>query len=74
VRGAVSGAGDRENGLGEGGLSCSAPRHVEGCLEECREKNYAAPYAADSRPVWYIAINYNAATRTLDDPLAEQVK
>jgi len=43
-------------------------------LDQCREKNYAAPYAADPRPVWYVALNYNAATRTLDDPLAEQVR
>jgi len=47
---------------------------AQAALAQCREKNYAAPYAADSRPVWYIALNYNAATRTLDDPLAEQVK
>jgi len=43
-------------------------------LDQCREKNYAGPYAANARQVWYIALNYSAATRTIDDPLCEQVK
>jgi len=47
---------------------------AQAALDQCRKQNYAAPYASDPRPVWYIALNYNAATRTLDDPLAEQVR
>jgi len=43
-------------------------------LDQCRKKNYAAPYAADPRQVWYVALNYSAATRTIDDPLCERVK
>ena len=42
--------------------------------QECRAKNYAAPYAADPRTVWYLGVSYDDATRTLDDPLAERVK
>jgi len=48
-------------------------RSAQDALDQCRERNYAAPYAADPRPVWYIALNYNPATRTLDDPLCERV-
>jgi len=49
-------------------------RSAQEALDQCREKNYAAPYAADPRQVWYVALNYSAATRTIDDPLCEQVK
>jgi len=46
---------------------------AQDALDQCRKKNYAAPYAADARQVWYVALNYSAATRTIDDPLCEQV-
>ena len=48
-------------------------RSAEDALNQCREKNYAAPYLNDARPVWYIALNYNDTTRTIDDPLCEAV-
>ena len=47
-------------------------RTAAAALEQCRERNYAAPYVADPRPVWYVALNYNATTRTLDAPLCER--
>jgi len=47
-------------------------RSAQEALDQCHKKNYAAPYAADPRPVWYVALNYSAATRTIDDPLCEQ--
>ena len=47
-------------------------KSAEDTLDQCREKNYAAPYLSDSRAVWYIALNYNDTTRTIDDPLCEK--
>ena len=40
-------------------------------MDQIQKKNYAAPYAADSRPVWIIGLSFDSATRQLTDAVAE---
>ena len=47
---------------------------AEAALAQCRDRNYAAPYADDARTVYYIGVNYDPANRTVDDPLCEEAK
>ena len=46
-------------------------RSARTALAQCRRNNYAAPYAADPRPVWYVALNYSKKSRTFTAPLCE---
>jgi len=40
-------------------------------MDQLQRKNYAAPYAADSRPIWLIGLSFDSATRQLTDAQAE---
>ena len=40
-------------------------------MDQIQRKNYAAPYAADSRPIWLIGLSFDSATRQLIDHKAE---
>jgi len=43
-------------------------------LGQCRDRNYAAAFAGDERPVYYVGVNYNPAenVRTTDDIVCER--
>lgn len=40
-------------------------------MDQIQKKNYAAPYAADNRPIWLIGLSFDSATRQLTDAVAE---
>jgi len=42
-------------------------------IRQCRDRNYAAAFAGDLRPVHYVGVSYNpaAAVRTTDDIVCE---
>ena len=40
---------------------------VDRAFAQIREKNYAAPYLADSRPIWLIGLSFDSKTRHLID-------
>jgi len=44
-------------------------------IRQCRERNYAAAFAGDPRPVYYVGVNYNPSegVRTTDDIVCEPV-
>jgi hypothetical protein len=44
---------------------------IDKAFSQIREKGYAEPYAADSRPVWLIALSFDSKTRCLVDCAAE---
>jgi hypothetical protein len=44
---------------------------IDKAFTQIREKGYAEPYAADSRPVWLIALSFDSKTRCLVDCAAE---
>jgi hypothetical protein len=44
---------------------------IDKAFTQIREKGYAKPYAADSRPVWLIALSFDSKTRCLVDCAAE---
>ena len=45
---------------------------VDRAFAQIREKKYAEPYSADSRPVWLIGISFDSKTRHLVDIAAER--
>ena len=45
---------------------------VDKAFSQIREKGYAEPYRADSRPVWLIGLSFDSATRHLADFAAER--
>ncbi len=47
-------------------------RTAEEALAQIREKHYAAPYRADSRPVWLVGLSFDRGTRQLLDAKAEK--
>jgi len=38
-------------------------------VRQARTKDYGGPDAASGRPVYYVGVNYNPETRTIDEPL-----
>ena len=44
---------------------------VDKAFKQIREKGYAEPYAAESRPVWLIGLSFDSETRQLVDCAAE---
>jgi hypothetical protein len=40
---------------------------VDKAFKQIREKGYAQPYAADSRPVWLVGLSFDSKTRHLAD-------
>ena len=40
---------------------------VDKAFRQIREKNYAAPYLADGRPIWLIGLSFDSKTRHLVD-------
>ena len=40
---------------------------VDRAFAQIREKNYAAPYLADPRPIWLIGLSFDSKTRHLID-------
>ena len=44
---------------------------VDRAFAQIREKNYAAPYLADDRPIWLIGLSFDSKTRQLVDCAAE---
>ena len=45
---------------------------VDKAFRQIREKGYAEPYRADSRPVWLIGLSFDSKTRHLVDFAAER--
>ena len=45
---------------------------VDKAFKQIREKGYAEPYRADSRPVWFIGLSFDSQTRHLVDFAAER--
>ena len=44
---------------------------VDRAFAQIREKNYAAPYLADPRPIWLVGLSFDSETRHLVDSAAE---
>ena len=44
---------------------------ADAALAQCRDRNYAARFAGESRPVYYVGVNYDPESRTIDDVKAE---
>jgi len=44
-------------------------------IKQCRDRNYAAAFAGDSRPIYYVGVNYSPRKnqRTVNDVVCEQV-
>lgn len=42
-------------------------------LAQCRDRRYADAFAADSRPVTYVGVNYDPAARTITDVACEVI-
>ena len=49
-------------------------RSAAAALAQCRDRRYADAFAADSRPVTYVGVNYDPAKRTVDDVKTERVQ
>ena len=49
-------------------------KSAEAALAQCREKRYADAYAADSRRIVYVGVNYDPAARTIDAVKTETAK
>jgi hypothetical protein len=47
---------------------------VDKAFKQIREKGYAQPYAADSRPVWIVGLSFDSKTRHLVDFAAVALK
>ncbi len=45
---------------------------VDRAFAQIREKDYAAPYLADGRPIWLIGLSFDSKTRHLVDSAAER--
>jgi len=45
---------------------------IDRAYKQIREKNYAAPYLADPRPIWLIGLSFDSKTRHLADCAAER--
>ena len=45
---------------------------MDKAFKQIREKGYAEPYRADSRPVWLIGLSFDSQTRHLVDFAAER--
>jgi hypothetical protein len=45
---------------------------VDKAFAQLREKGYAEPFRADSRPVWLIGLSFDSKTRNLVDCAAER--
>ena len=43
-------------------------------VRQARTKDYGGPDAASGRPVYYVGVNYNPETRTIDEPLVEPLE
>ena len=44
---------------------------ADAALAQCRDRNYAARFVGESRPVYYVGVNYDPKSRTIDDVKAE---
>ena len=42
-------------------------------MDQLQRKDYARPYAADSRPVWLIGLSFDSKTRQLKDAKEERI-
>ena len=40
-------------------------------IDQCRERDYAAAFTADARPVVYVGVNYDSSIRTVNDVKCE---
>ena len=47
---------------------------AEDALDQCRERDYAAAFAADWRSVTYVGVNYDPATATVNEVKCEESK
>ena len=45
---------------------------MDKAFKQIREKGYAEPYRADTRPVWLIGLSFDSQTRHLVDFAAER--
>ena len=45
---------------------------VDKAFAQIREKGYAEPFRADTRPVWLIGLSFDSKTRSLADCAAEK--
>ena len=47
---------------------------VDRAFAQIREKGYAAPYLADTRPLWLVGLSFDSKTRRLVDCAAVEGK
>jgi len=47
-------------------LEMKADQSAEAALRQIEEKGYAAPYAADSRKLFKLGVNFSTKTRQVD--------
>ena len=45
---------------------------ADAALKQCRDRNYAARFVGENLPVFYVGVNYDPKTRTVDDVRCEQ--
>ena len=46
--------------------------YVDKVFRQFREKGYAEPFRADTRPVWLVGLSFDSKTRHLGDCAAER--
>ena len=44
---------------------------ADAALRQCRDRNYAARFVGESRPVYYVGVNYDPKARTISEVRAE---
>ena len=52
-------------------IECKLDKTAEVALRQINERGYAAPFAADSRPLHKIGVNFSSQTRGIDDYIIE---
>ena len=45
---------------------------AQAAIDQCRERDYAAAFTADARPVVYVGVNYDSSVRTVSDVKCEE--
>ena len=47
---------------------------VDRAFLQIRDKNYAAPYMADGRPIWFVGLSFDSKTRHRDDLIYKRIE
>ena len=54
-------------------LELKVDQSAKAALSQIEEKGYAAPYAADSRKLFKLGVNFSTKSKQIDEWLAEEV-